>query len=259
MFCECEGCVKARRNGGNDIRRRCTYLIDDDMLLDYSPDIYGQSLTFNIDLSKINTLLVSHSHTDHLAAHELYWRRKGFSSARNIMNIYGNQAVLDKINGTLGPNGEEDMRCRLHLVLPGDIICGDGFSATAILADHAAPPELPLNYIIQRNGITAYIGTDTGWLCEESWNTLKKFKLDIAIIECTFGLKWPNQREKHMGSAVSVEVRDEMRRLGILKDDALVAVNHFSHNCQNLHSDFQQYFNPLGIQVGYDGMVLEKI
>lgn len=258
MFCDCEGCQKARRNGGKDFRRRCAYLIDDDMLLDFGPDIYSQSLAFNIDLAKINTLLVSHSHFDHLSAHELYWRRQWFSSVHNTLEIYGNQAVLDKINLELGENCEEYMRCHLHLVLPGAEIGGDDFTATAILADHAEPPELALNYIIQRQGITAYVGTDTGWLCEESWNILSKFKLDIAIIECTFGLQLPQLRKKHMGCDTSVEVRDNMRRLGILKDDAIVAVNHFTHNCQNLHADLEQFFNPRGIDVCYDGMTIEK-
>ena len=266
LFCECEGCKKARANGGKDLRRRTAYLIDDDTLVDIGPDVYSATLEYGIDSAKITRLLITHSHTDHLTPRELCWRRKGFSKVELCMDIFGNEAYINRICGetpgkyteeTPGKNPEAH-HISLHKVLPGDTFTTGDMTVTAILADHAIPPELPLNYIVQRGGVTAFIGNDSGWWCEESWNTLAKFKIDIAIIECTYGLKWPEQSQKHMGSATSVRARDELRRIGALKDDAIVIVNHFSHNCQNLHNEMEQYFCPKGILVGYDGMILEK-
>lgn len=257
LFCECDACKKARANGGKDIRRRCAYLIDDDTLVDFGPDIYAQSLLFNIDLANIRRIFMTHSHTDHLSQTEFTWRLKGFSSAKNLMRVFGNQAVLDKISSHKELQSPEAAKLALIPVNPGDSVKDDDIGATAVLADHARPPELPLNYIIQRNGVTALIGNDSGWWCDETWNALQNFKIDIAIIECTYGIKWPDQREKHLGANISVAVRDELQKRGILKDKALVAVNHFSHNCQNMHSDLEEFFNPKGILVGYDGMILE--
>ncbi len=258
LFCECEGCKKARANGGKDLRRRTAYLIDDDTLVDIGPDVYSATLEYGIDAAKITRLLITHSHTDHLTPRELTWRRKGFSKVSSFMDIYANQASLDRIREEAPGKDPDTYWIRLHEVKPGDSFTSGDMTVTAILADHAMPPEEPLNYIIQRNGVTAFVGHDSGWWCEESWNTLAKFKIDIAIIECTYGIKWPEQSKKHMGSGTSVKVRDELRRLGALKDDAIVIVNHFSHNCQNLHHEMEQYFCPKGILVGYDGMILEK-
>lgn len=259
LFCECPACRKARANGGKDLRKRTAYLIDDDTLVDIGPDVYCATLQYGLDSSKFERLLVTHSHTDHLTPRELLWRHSGFSVASKTLDVYGNQAVMDRIlSDKEVSNFPDELKCAFHVVKPGDTFTTGDMKVTAILADHAAEPELPLNYIIERGGVTALIGNDSGWWCQESWDILAKFRIDIAFIECTYGIKWPDQSAKHQGANTSVRVRDELRRLGCLKDDAAVIVNHFSHNCQNLHADFEAFFNPLGIAVGYDGMVVSR-
>ena len=261
LFCECPACVQARINGGKDIRRRCCYLIDNDTMVDFGPDIYAQSLTFNIDLAKVNRIFFTHSHCDHLSAMELTWRHQWFSKVANPvpMEIYGNQAVIDTITEyhKKGDRTIESLKCApLRLMEPGDTIQSGDITATALKATHA-PTETALNYIIQRNGKTILIANDTGWWCDESWQLVEKFKIDIAIIECCHGLKFPDYNVHHMGANISVAFRDELRKRGALKDDAVVAVNHFSHNIQNLHAELEDFFLPKGILVGYDGMILE--
>ena len=45
--------------------------------------------------------------------------------------------------------------------------------------------------------------------------------------------------------------------LGALRPTGLAVVNHFSHNGLNLHEELCDGFAPYGIQVGYDGLVLD--
>ena len=87
---------------------------------------------------------------------------------------------------------------------------------------------------------------------------LQKFKIDILVLECTFGVRWPDQRQTHMGANVTVETRDELLKRGILKNDAIAVATHFSHNTQNLHEELEEFFVPKGIRVAYDGMVVER-
>jgi phosphoribosyl 1,2-cyclic phosphate phosphodiesterase len=146
-----------------------------------------------------------------------------------------------------------------HLTLPGVPFQYKQYKVMPILAQHAAYPELPLNYIIQdAEGKTALIGNDTGWWCDASWEHLKAYKLDIAIIEATMGPKYKDHNRGHLGTGAAVTVRDELKRLGVIDDNTLVAVNHFSHNGLGLHKDMEAFFNPQGIQVCYDGYVLKK-
>ena len=56
LFCECDICKYAWEHKGKDVRRRTSYLLNDDVMIDYGPDVYGQSLQFDIDLSKIGAI-----------------------------------------------------------------------------------------------------------------------------------------------------------------------------------------------------------
>lgn len=256
LFCECETCRKAREIG--ESRHRTAYLIDDDTLIDMGPDLYSQVIAYQIDSTRFKRLLLTHSHSDHLAPVEFSWRKKWFSTVTKYWDVYANQACIDTI---LQYHGDDfkNLHTDLHLTEPGQLIsCDDGFTAFPILASHSLPPEKPLNYVISRNGVTALIGNDSGWWCEESWKMLEQFKLDIAIIECTIGIVDHDYRTNHLCAAASVDVRDELRRRGILKDDAIVLVNHFSHNSQNSQKEFEDYFLPKGILVGYDGMEITR-
>lgn len=260
IFCECEGCKKARENGGKDLRHRCAYMIDDDTMVDFGPDVYAQSISYGIDLAKLKYLFITHGHTDHFTPKELNFRSGGYSDARNNLDLYANQYSLDLLTKCLYKPVDEFHLWKItpYLMEPGNTIQAGDMTVTAIRADHAGPEQIPLNYIIQRQGVTLFIGNDSGWWSDESWDIMSRFKLDIAVLECTYGIKWPDQRVKHMGAGCTVAVRDEMAKRGMLKEDSIVVATHFSHNCQDLHSDFEAYFNPRGIIVAYDGMVVEK-
>ena len=39
IFCRCENCEAARQRGGRSIRRRSALLVNDDLLLDFGPDV----------------------------------------------------------------------------------------------------------------------------------------------------------------------------------------------------------------------------
>ena len=40
LWCECDTCRVARKNGGKDIRRRSSYLLDKDTIIDFGPDAF---------------------------------------------------------------------------------------------------------------------------------------------------------------------------------------------------------------------------
>ena len=60
----------------------------------------------------------------------------------------------------------------------------------------------------------------------------------------------------HMGGHVPIEVRDRLKEIGRIDGHTQVYVNHFSHNGRALHEDLEAFYNPVGIQVGYDGCVI---
>jgi len=255
LFCPCAACEEARKRGGKDIRRRTAYQLGDRIHIDLGPDTYAQMLEFGLRYDRLEHLLITHSHEDHLCPAELGYRRRGFAVALPedaMMTIYGNEQVEARIRAA-GLELEE-CKAQFQRTRPFEPIdLGEGVTATPILADHAGEEEA-VNYVLEREGRTLLQGNDTGWWPEESWEFLAGQTLDIAIIECTYGPK-PGGKH-HLGVHEVLEVRDQLAKLGALASDCRIVTTHFSHNGGWLHEQLCEFFEPEGIEVGYDGMKL---
>ena len=65
LFCNCETCLKARKNGGKDLRTRSQALVNDDLLIEFNPDTVAHYQKYLFDWAKIGYCLITHSHSDH--------------------------------------------------------------------------------------------------------------------------------------------------------------------------------------------------
>ena len=48
-----------------------------------------------------------------------------------------------------------------------------------------------------------------------------------------------------------------MAEEGTLGREGLIYVTHFTHNSDFLHDDFERAFEPAGIKVAYDGLIVD--
>ena len=256
LFCECATCQEARKLGGRNLRRRTAYRLDDGLLIDFGPDALWQVTEFGIDLSLIDDILLTHSHGDHLTPMSFYYRRQGYSVVTRQLAVHGNAHALKCIRDVTGPS-EETFRLALHEVRPAQQFRAGPYAVTALEAQHASDDEDALNYIIQGDGQTILIGHDTGWWPEHTWDLVAGFRIDLAILECTYGLLNADMRSHHLGVAATVAFRDELQHRGALAAGAHVVANHFSHNGAANYDELCEWFAPHGIEVGYDGLVLE--
>ncbi|MCC7494595.1 MAG: hypothetical protein IT204_19715 [Fimbriimonadaceae bacterium] len=255
IFCCCEVCVEARRRGGRNLRRRTAYAVNHDTLVDFGPDSHWQCHEFAVDLTAVQRILFTHSHSDHLTPPELYWRHRGFSQVAGPLAIYGNQQVLDRIAGESGANWEA-LSLQPHLLHAGEAVASGDYEVLPVEANHAGAEEQALNYVLRQGGRGLLIGNDTGWWPEASWDLLRGAQLDAAVIECTYGLGYPDRRNGHLGAAAALEFRDRLVALGALQATAQVVVNHFTHNGAGLYEELVAWFEPRGAVVGYDGLSL---
>jgi len=256
MWCACEACREAWRLGGRNIRRRTAYQLGERIHIDLGPDSFAQMLHFGLRYDRLEHLLFTHSHADHLCPAELHYRAPGFVAGEPpaMLTIHGNAHVVERIRGA--GFALEDCRAQVHRITPFEAIdLGEGVVATPILADHAGADEQAVNYVLERNGRTLLQGNDTGWWPEESWEFLAARRLDVAIIECTYGDHRGGAH--HLGAEDVLEVRAELAKLGALASDCRVIVTHFSHNGRWLHERLEAFFAPHGIEVAYDGMTVE--
>ncbi|MBS1370062.1 MAG: MBL fold metallo-hydrolase [Lentisphaeria bacterium] len=261
LWCECEVCRKAKTLGGKEIRRRCSYLLDGDTLIDFGPDAYWQSIAFGIDLTAIDRIVFTHSHSDHLNPADVYWRRSPyFSQVTKPLTVIGDRRIFSTIIEHAAKGGAVSDLAELFIrpvhARSGERLKDGDLELLPLRANHDRHSD-PLVYVFTRGGKSIFVANDTGWLSEESWKLLEGVKLDAAVIESTGGLKGADWRDGHMGANTSVAFRKRLVEMGCLAPDAPAVVNHFTHNCGANHDDLVKFFTPHGIEVACDGFTLE--
>ena len=256
LFCACDTCKRARIVGGKNLRTRASIQIDDNYKIDLPPDTFYHMHRYGLDLSKLKCLFVTHSHFDHFSADELDYAQEGFAYNHldPPLRIYGNAAVVAKLQWMLKEPG---MPVEIALVEPFVPVIVDHLTFTPIRAVHA-PKEEALNYVIQSGDSTVLYASDTGVYGEETLEYLRAQRLDIAIIECTYGNQ-DDDAKYHMNFAAVLQLRDDLAKAGAIDANTQIVITHFSHNGCLLHDELEAIAEPEGIAVAYDGIQLGEL
>ena len=261
LWCECVYCAEARKNGGRDIRRTACYLLEDDTLIDFGPDIHWQVTEFGIDLTKIRRVLLTHSHGDHLSPLEFLWRKEWFSKVSKDISVIGSPPSLAAILRFAAEDSslfslEKDLHIRPFPIGHGIAMRDGNLEITALDASHAAGKQA-LNFLLERDGKTIFIGNDSGWPYERTLEILSGRKIDLVIADCTGGLLQPDLKNGHMGANTVLQLKNKLSELGCVTSETRCIATHFSHNGGGSQKEFEAFFSPCGIEPAYDGMVLD--
>src|SRR5699024_5839576 len=200
-------------------------------------------------------LLITHTHYDHLNPGDLVNRIESFAHGIDRpLEIYGNDLAMHKLRQTL-PASQVNKRYTYHLVHPFQEIETQTAKITPLVADHDQL-ETCLLYFIERKGKKVLYGNDTGWFPEDTWDWLKGKKVDLAILDCTGAFNNNKRSRNHMCIETIIEMQKVFQQEDILAEDGKIVATHFSHNSGFLHEDFVKAFEPYGIIVAYDGMII---
>ena len=254
VFCQCPICQEARRLGGKNIRTRSQALINDDLLIDLPPDNQLHSLYYGLDLGKVRALLFTHSHSDHCYPEDLEFLREGYSHTYKAqLQIYGNEAVAEKVNRACGGLGSEKLHFQYHVAETNASVSVLDYTVTVLRATHA-PEERCLFYHIAQGEKSVLYAHDTGIFTEENIAVISSLpgKLSLVSLDCT------SQKFRdggyHMGFADTVEQKDRLLSLGLADEKTIWIVNHFSHNGGWLHEEISSHAKEHGMIASYDGM-----
>jgi phosphoribosyl 1,2-cyclic phosphate phosphodiesterase len=260
VFCRCDACQRARELGGKNIRTRAGAIVNDTLKIDFGPDTYMQAFRDSVDLSRIEHVVITHTHHDHLLSADLdmflppyAWDNVG------TLHIYGNEKAIHQISQSIQSSPDAKDRIRLHLVSPQQTFTAADCYITPLLADHD-PHETCLIYLFEHGGRRLLWGHDSGYFPTATWdwleqNAAKKGPLSVAVLDCTLG-PLAGMRG-HMGIDGVLAVQEEMMRRNIADDSTLFIATHFSHNGKLMHHELQERLNPSGIEVAFDGWILE--
>lgn len=260
IFCECEVCKKSRELGGINIKTRSQAIVDDHILIDFPADTYIHSILYGIDLTSIQTCIVTHKHSDHFYPEDLPARTPGYGKVNEntLLTIYGSKPTIDALKVVA-----DNYNLKLGKYIDGKEIkpfisfMAEGYKITPLKADHAQNSG-PVFYIIEKDGKALLYAHDTGYFPDETWKYLKKLNItfDLVSLDCT-GSILANYRKNHMGLDACQEVKERLISMTLCKENTRFILNHFSHNGKGTHEDICIAAEPLGFEVAFDGMTVK--
>ena len=242
VFCNCAACQKARLDLSTELRTRSQMLIDGKLLVDFPSESYIHAMRFQVDLSAVEALLVTHSHTDHFYAQEFV--NRGYKFAEKLvsptLDIFGNDEVLSVYHeGTYREMRESvSASIKLHVVRPFCRFSLGGYDILTLPANHSRREEALL-YSISHEGKTVLYLNDTGPLSEECYMFLAQNHVvaDLVSFDCTFADSTEQHSARHMSFIDNVQVQNKLLQYKIVRHNTKYYVTHFSHNKR--HSRYQ--------------------
>jgi phosphoribosyl 1,2-cyclic phosphate phosphodiesterase len=260
LFCKCSACVRARQLGGKNIRTRSSAIIDDVLKIDFPPDVLAQSIRHNVDLTAIEAILFTHGHDDHCAGPEIQYRGKYFVSEayQQDLPLYGSRDTLDKIQTAFHtfPDGSYDHSLypvSFHALKPWEPTWVAGYKIVPITANHDLSRQC-FNFLIEdAEGHVLLYATDTGWYSESTWERLRDYRADAAVIECSKGFI-EGGYEGHLSFSQVVAFKQKLIDMGVMGASSEYYTTHLCHTCGLSHEELETWFAPYGIAPGYDGL-----
>lgn len=255
IFCDCDYCREARALGGKNLRFRSAMLINQDLLIDFGPDLLAASQRFNVSLSHITTGLVTHAHADHFHLGNFEMRGQPFTARLPIptLNLFGPPDAIQAVHQAY-PHLDE-LRMTAQAVNAFTTWETNGYQMTSYQAYHAIGGELTcLFYSISDGKHNILYATDTGPFPEATWQALSGRVFDVMILEETLG---NGTYAAHLGFEGFLDHCRRFTREGLLKPGGRIIAHHLSHSGNPPHAELEAILNPHGVEVAYDGMIVD--
>lgn len=257
-YCDCPRCSYARKHRGRDLRKKCCYLINDDLLVDMGADLLVACSMHDVHLMNLKYALVTHSHHDHFYVHSISMRKLGFQQQElppltfvappSVMTLLDCSGVKDEAAGL-----------RRKPVLPYDSIDLPPYSIKALKATHAPAIGDAVNYIIDDGEKKVLIASDTAVYKEEVWPHLADLELDQLIIECAVGVntKFAAGQTRHLSIDGVQIMLEKMKEINAITNNTSVYATHFTHKHCLPHHEMSEVLQKIGVECAYDGLILQ--
>lgn len=262
-FCRCGSCSAQRAAGV--LRTPVSVLVDGRLLLDCGPTAPTQAARFGADLASVETILVTHAHSDHLDPAFLL-HRSWITDAP--LRVIGPDAVIARCREWLDPaqTAVELVRVtagdELELGVRRPLTPGGGGSAPAgdelavgayrvrvLPAAHEAFGEAVLYRVGDGTSEILY-ATDTGpWHPDADLSG----RFAAVLLEQTFGDRADLAGDHHHHLGSFAEAVDALRAAGSVDDRTRIVAVHLSHH-NPPEPELQARLAALGVEAHADGV-----
>ena len=263
-FCNCENCKSARINKGKSIRKRASLLINDDLIIDLGPDTQTAMTMYDKDMGKLKYLLQTHIHTDHydeglLCTRIPYMEMKN----HNKLEIYAHPKCLEIMServekyekaDLISIEGSNKLNVHSHYVNAGDIFKFGNYEVKAIESNHDTKHG-SLLYVITEDDKNIFYATDTNAFTINALNQLKGIKLDILIMDHTFGNV--EYSYSHLNEKLFIEQVAKLKEINCIDENTKIYGTHISHDGLSCHEEISKRALSKGYDIAFDGMEIE--
>lgn len=263
-FCNCENCKLARLHKGKSIRKRASILINDDLIIDLGPDTQTAMTMYEKDMGKIKYLLQTHIHTDHYDEGLLCTRIPYMGmKEHNKLEIYAHPNCLkimsDRVNqyenaDLISEEGSNKLNVHGNIINAGDTVEFGDYKVKAIETTHDIKHG-SLLYVISQNNKNIFYATDTPALTNNALEQLKNVKLDLIIMDHTFGNV--DYSFSHLNEKLFIEQIKILKEINCIDKNTKIYGTHISHDGMSYHEEIEQRAIFNGYNIAYDGMEIK--
>lgn len=275
-FCRCRICENARKKGGKEVRLRSCFRVSKELMIDFGPDLFSACIKTGTDLYDLKYLLITHTHEDHFDPGNLFLKQLISSDNGEKLHVYLNGDAYEILEAMdrMGYEGRPDFFAdcfkkdyEFHkLEFFKSYKIGE-YEVTPVKGEHPAHFEKnAAGYLIrQQDGTEFLYALDTGYYSEETLDFLKGHKLDLLILECTFGSAVREEKPySHLDYRNCLALCDRLYDQGTLKEGAKVYLTHINQVQDYTHEDLERLCagerltKPYEIYTAYDGLRLAQ-
>ena len=268
LFCGCPICRRARQLGGKDLRLRTSALVDEDLLLDLSPDLLGAMQRIGADLSHVRHVVLTHCHGDHFAVGMLHWFGPGFNrtAPEEPLYIYGSPVAHQRLMEQLALGDGSAEQLHFVEVRPYETVPGDAQTfLTALPAFHGNERTGAQTYLIERGSRRLIYLHDTGKVTADMLDFLRSKPAHIVSMDATIGPLPAAKAHGHMGFEQLADIRRQMLACGAADAQTVFVASHICiHACYDVHrqtmlfhDDMAGLLAPQGLCMAYDGLCVD--
>ncbi len=264
VFCNCKNCHDARIHGGKSLRKRASILINDDLLIDLGSDSQTAMMMYKKDMSKVKYLLQTHIHTDHydqglLCARIPYMAMKNHPKLEIFAHPTCLKIMSDRVKeyekaDLISEDGSNTLNLHSNSINHGESFEIGKYKVKAIDSTHDTKNGSLLYLICEKNKNLFY-ATDTPVLTKTALEELKGTKLDLIIMDHTFGDV--DYSYSHLNEKLFIEQINALKSIGCIDDKTIIYATHISHDGMPYHEKAEKRAVKLGYHIAYDGLEIK--
>ncbi|MFH1964275.1 MAG: MBL fold metallo-hydrolase [Acidobacteriota bacterium] len=235
-----------------EFRGSSSILVNGKILVDCGPTVPAAMETFDVDLSRLSDILITHTHGDHFSLKSLETLAgRVKSSARP--NLWMEQGALERA-GTL------NNIYNIHRLEPGKEVSIAGCSILPLSANHkvSSSPESPLHFLFSVPGKNFLYALDCSWLSTAAWRAIMNLQLDAIVWDGTIGdLPGDHRIFEHNSIPVIRLMNQTLQANGVYADSSRIILSHLARTMHPEHRELARNLGKEGMEPAYDGMVVK--